>query len=137
MWWRQWSAQMFPNIIPYKSYKDARQHEYLQQGDVCLLKFEGKIRADYRLCHVVELKSNTADLVRTVKINIRPRHKRDAALPYKSKVLQEIDVSVKRLCLIHPVEDPLELAAAHIITATGDDQISGGDHYFHQRLLYL
>ena len=48
-WWSLWLCQVFPNLIPYNSLKESRRHENLREGDVCLLKFEGKIKANYRL----------------------------------------------------------------------------------------
>ena len=61
--------------------------------------------------------------MRTVKIAMRPRDRREKLLPYKTKTLEEMEVGVKRLCLIHPAEDPLKLASPD----THDDDIDDED----------
>ena len=110
MWWNLYSIQVLPNLIPFGSYKESRRHENLKTRDVCLLKFNGKIRGLDRLCKVKAVQVDAAGLTRTVTIQMRPRDKREKVLPYKAKPLTEMEVGVKRLCLIHPVEDPLGLA---------------------------
>ena len=54
-WWSPWSRQVFPYLSPYNSLKDSRRHEKLSEGDVCLLKFEAKMKEDYRLCKVTKI----------------------------------------------------------------------------------
>ena len=48
-WWSQWNHQVFPNLVPYQRFKDARRHRNIQVGDVCLLRYDGKIKDTYRL----------------------------------------------------------------------------------------
>ena len=104
VWWGLWSTQVFPNLIPFNRYKDAARHENLGAGDVCLLKFDSKVKPEYRLCKVLEVKPDQEGLVRTVVVGFRPRDRRDQTLPYVGKELQKLEVGVKRLVLIQPSE---------------------------------
>ena len=78
-WWSLWSRQVFSNLIPYNSLKESRRHENLREGDICLLKFEGKTKADYCLCKVVEIKPGEDGFVRTARVATRPRKKNEPA----------------------------------------------------------
>ena len=37
-WWSQWNRQVFPNLVPYQSYKDTKRHRNICVGDMCLLR---------------------------------------------------------------------------------------------------
>ena len=50
-------------------------------------------------------KKEAYGLVRTVRVGMRPRDAREPNLPYKSKILFEVEMPIQRLCLIVPVED--------------------------------
>ena len=69
-WWSLWLRQVFPNLITYNS---------LREGDVCLLKFEGKMKGDYKLCKVTKIKPGEDGLVRTVTVATRSRKKTEPA----------------------------------------------------------
>ena len=77
----------------------------LRVGDVCLLKYENKIKADYRYCRVESVFPDDQGVVRTVNVKMRPRDNRDKALPYKAKAPVVMNVGVQRLVLIVPTED--------------------------------
>ena len=105
-WWSLWSRQVFPNLIPYNSLKESRCHENLRRGDICLLKFEGKMKADYRLCKVVNIKPAEDGLVGTVTVATRPRKKTEPADTCRG-ALHYLDVGVKRLVLIVPAQEEI------------------------------
>ena len=90
-------------MIPFNTLKESKKHENLKPGDICLLKFEGKVRAEYRLCRIVEVIPGDDGLVRTVKIAIRPRKKAEPRDRCKGG-LNYFDVGVKRLVLIVPAK---------------------------------
>ena len=104
VWWSLWLRQVFPNLIPYNSLKESQRHENLREGDVCLLKFEGKIKADYRLCKVTKIKPRDDGLVRTVTVATRSRKKTEPTDVCRGPMYY-LDIGVKRLILIMPKEE--------------------------------
>ena len=84
-WWSQWSRQVFPSLVPYQCYKDAKRHTNIGVGDVCLLRYDGRIKDTYRMCRVISVKSDKSGIVRTADVQLRPRDSREALLPYKPK----------------------------------------------------
>ena len=105
VWWRMWAHQVFPSLLPFSKYKDAKRNDNLKPGDICLLKYDSKVRARYKLCRVSEVFPHDDDIVRTVKVKFRPNQKNENPLPYIPKKLVELEVAVQRLVLIQAVED--------------------------------
>ena len=68
-----YKERVFPYLLPYYRYKDARRDKNLQVGDVCNLKYENKIKSTYRICVVRELFYSEEGVVRTVKVGYRSR----------------------------------------------------------------
>ena len=112
-WWSQWSKQVFPNLVPYQRYKDAKRHRNICVGDVCLLCYDGKIKDTYRICRVVETKKDDQGVVRTVKVQLRPQDVREKLLPYKSKTPCIQETGVQRLVLIVPAKELQNDLARH------------------------
>ena len=107
-WWTKWSEVAFPLLAPRKKWSQV--HRNVQVGDIVLLRYDSKLsRARYRLAKVVLIHPDDCGVVRTVTVNLRPRHKREKALPYKSKVMTEFPVAVQRLVVIVPKEEQSEL----------------------------
>ena len=116
VWWKQWRVQVFPHLLPYHSFKEAKRHKNLRRGDICLLLYEGKIRGTYKLCRVLETIVSDDGLVRMVKVGFPKQGGRVKVHP-KSKcvvdvgdkddypLLDQLVVGVPRLVLITPVED--------------------------------
>ena len=71
-WWSAWYPQVFDNLIPYQSYRDAKRHQNLAVGDVCLLRYDSKVMATYRYCRVV-LVEEKEGVVRTVVVKLGKR----------------------------------------------------------------
>ena len=84
--------------------KESQHHENFREGDICLLKFEGKMKADYRLCKVFVIKPSEDGLVRTATVATRPRKKTEPADTCRGK-LHYLNVGVKRLVLIVPTQE--------------------------------
>ena len=81
----------------------------MQQGDVVLPHYESKVSKDrYRLARVVQTHPDECGLVRTVTIQLRPRHAKEKAVPYKGKQMNEFPVAVQCLAVIVPVEEQEE-----------------------------
>ena len=105
VWWRQFHCQVFASLLPFHSFKVSKRHINLRVGDVCLIKYENKIKADYRYCRIAEIFPDEEGVVRTVNVKLRPRDKRDNSLPYKYKAPVMMKVAVQRLVLIVPSEN--------------------------------
>ena len=72
----------------------------LAAGDVCLLRYEGKVgKGDYKLCKVEEMQPDNKGLVRTVTVAFRPLSAKKS-LPYHSKELTKMIVGVNSVVLI-------------------------------------
>ena len=95
-WWNSWFAQVFDSLLPYQSYRDSKRCQNLEVGDVCLLKYENKIKASYRYCKVVETFKEEG-IVRTVRIKLGGRE-------LKHFRCKDMTVGVQRLVLVTPVE---------------------------------
>ena len=74
------------------------RHKNLAKWEGCLLQYDGKIKATYRLPLVSE-----GGLFRTVVVGCRPKRHCKASL-YKSVPLEELTVGVPHLALIVPEE---------------------------------
>ena len=74
------------------------------EGDVCLLNFEGDIKADYRLCKVTKIEPGDDGLVRTVTVSTRSRKKNEPTDVCRS-LMYHLDVGIKRLIIIMPREE--------------------------------
>ena len=99
LWWQSWFVNVFDSLVPYPKWR--KQHKNLEVGDICLVKYQGKIPpAEFRLCRVTKVMQDSYGLVRTVEISMRPRNIRESGLPYKSKQLITMTVPVQRLVLI-------------------------------------
>ena len=51
-WWKLWMQQGFPTLLLYSRFKDTKRHQNLQVDDICLIKYETKVAATYRLCRM-------------------------------------------------------------------------------------
>ena len=107
LWWQQYIKQVFSSLLPFQRFRDARRQDNLQVGDVCLLKYDSKVKANYRLCRISEVLPDVHNVVRTVRVKLPARDTRDKLLPYKSKAPVILETGVQRLCLICPKEDIL------------------------------
>ena len=121
-WWNLYYIQVFPNLLPFRRYKDSQRHRNFQWGDVCFLKYDSKVQPSYRLCRVEHVIADETGDVRTVEVALRPRNKKEKLLPYKSKKPTIITVGVQRLALLVPVE---ELPGQQVVQ--GSEAQSGGE----------
>ena len=104
-WWKLYYVQVFSNLLPFRRFKDTERHRNFQEGDVCFLKYDGKVQSSYRLCRVSKIIPDEEDVVRTVEVILRPRNKAEKLLPFKSKKPNVIEVGVQRLALLVPNEE--------------------------------
>ena len=119
-WWEAWFRDVFDSLLPYPKWRQS--HTNLQVGDICVIKYAQKVGlGDFRLCRVIGVEKDDHNLVRTVKIAMRPRNVREKILPYKSKQLVEMTVPVQRLILVNSAaeEAAREAAAAQVNTVQG------------------
>ena len=72
-WWSHWKVQGLLKMFPYQQYIDAKRHNNLVKGDMCLLQYNGKVKATYRLCIILEIILSEEGLVCTVRVGFIPR----------------------------------------------------------------
>ena len=105
-WWNMWKLQVFPHLLPYHTYKAAKRHRDLVVGDVCLLKYETKVRGFFQLCRVQDVFKDDHGVVRTVQVKYCPRRDKDEVNKTKGKLKTSLlTIGVQRLVLIQAVED--------------------------------
>ena len=102
-WWSLWRQQGFASLLPYNKIKDGKRHINLQEGDVCLLQYENKVKNTYRLCRVIAVKKSEDGLVRTVTVAYKARRS-GKLLSHVSSPLTTMDVAIQRLVLLVPRE---------------------------------
>ena len=101
LWWNMWYTQCFDGLVPFQRNSDAKISANIKEGDICLLKYQGKIdKGDYRLCRVVQTMPDDKNLVRKVVVEMRPRNSRESTLPYASKDLVKQIVTIQRLVVL-------------------------------------
>ena len=107
LWWKQWIAQVLPFLVPYKKWKT--EHRNVQKRDIVLVLYDKKIKkGEYRLGRVLNVHPDMHGRVRTVTVGLRRRDRRENALPYNPKPLDELTVGVQRLAVICPAEEQSE-----------------------------
>ena len=96
--------EVFDSLAVYKKWKQEQKN--LVVGDICFLMTKNNLGSPaYRLCRVVECFPDAKELVRSVKVEMRPRDSRDVGLPYVSKGLLTQIVSIQRLVLVLPLAE--------------------------------
>ena len=95
VWWNLWKTQVFPHLLPYPNYKAAKRHVNLVEGDVCLLKYEGKVRGTFQLCRIEKVFPDEHKVVRTVRVKLSSKERKNCA---------SLIVGIQRLVLIQAVE---------------------------------
>ena len=104
-WWKLWMQQAFPTLLPYSRFKDTKRHQNLQVNDVCLIRYETKVAATYRLCRVSKVLPSEGGVVRTVEVQLGSRKVSKRAQPVKHLV-----TAVQRLVLLVPADEGLQEA---------------------------
>ena len=102
-WWKTWYLQVLPSLVPCRKWK--KEQRNLQKGDIVFVYYPSSIQGDYRLAKIIDIFPDEKGLVRTVRIAYRKRDKREKALSYKSKPLENEIVSVQRLSVLLPVSE--------------------------------
>ena len=104
MWWKMWKQCVLPSLLPYYRWEESRRHRNLREGDFCLLLFESKVLANYRLCRVLQAEPSEDGCVRTVTVGYLPR-KAHNRVAYHPMPLEQKEVAIQRLVLILPIEE--------------------------------
>ena len=100
VWWNLWKEQVFPLLLPYSKFEDTQRHRNLQVGDICLIKYETKVAATYRLCKIVRVFLSDGGVVRTVEVLLGNGKATKKAQPGKL-----LTTAVQRLVLLVPVKE--------------------------------
>ena len=104
MWWKLWKQRALTSLLPYYRSEKAKIHRNLREGDICLLLYESKILANYRLCRVQKAEPSEDGCVWTVTIGYLPR-KAQIRVAYHPVPLEQKEVAIQQLVLIMPVEE--------------------------------
>ena len=103
-WRRKWMAQVFPDLVPRTKWRQAERN--LQVGDIGLLRYEKQLGPNsWRLARITQASPDNDGLVRTIRVEFRPRHKKDVGKDYRSKLPQFMDIGVQRFAVVLPLEE--------------------------------
>ena len=109
-WRSKWLAQVFPDLVPRTKWKQTVRN--LQVGDIGVLRYENKLGPDsWRLARIIKADPDSDGLVRTIRVQFRPRHVRDKGKPYKVKKPLSMDIGIQRFAVMLPREEQDENAA--------------------------
>ena len=71
-----------------------------------VLKYDKALGSDsWRLARVACALPDSDGLVRTIKVQFRPRHVRDRGKKYRAKLPLEMEIGVQRFAVMLPVEE--------------------------------
>ena len=100
-WRGKWMAQVFPELLSRTKWKTP--HRDLQVGDIGMLRYEKKLGPDsWRMAKISEVIPGEDGKVRTIRVEFRPRDKRDSGKPYKTKVPLNMEIGVQRFAVMLP-----------------------------------
>ena len=103
-WWNICKNRALPTLLSHYRWKQSKHHRNLRKGDICLMVYESKVAAQYRLCQVVNAKLSDDGCVRTVEVGYLPKNKLKKR-KYIPNDLETKEVAENRLCLLMPIED--------------------------------
>ena len=93
-WWKSWYQRVLPSLVP--SYKWLQRHRNVQPGDICLIRYKGELKGNYRLGRVKTVKTGKDGVVRTVRLEYKNA---------KETKFREVDRSVHGIAVIVPIEE--------------------------------
>ena len=110
-WRKNWLAAVFPDMVPRTKWKVSQRN--VRVGDLGHLHYEEKLGAQtWRMARVVAVKTGEDNLVRTITVNFRPRHKSNFGKDYVSKPADEMEIGVQRFAVLLPVEEQEDCSAS-------------------------
>ena len=112
-WWKQWQVHNLADMVPTRCWR--QEHRAVAPGDIVLIHYDSKVKANWRLARVLLQERSEDDLVRTVvaryslpspPVSERSGKKSDHSKPVPAKFIR---LPVQRLAVILPAEfqDPL------------------------------
>ena len=78
-----------------------------KEGDVVMMKYQGNLVNDYRICRVSKVYPSERGVVRTVEVSYRKKGKDEGLKNYKCRPLSTEKVGVQRLSLLQAVGEEL------------------------------
>ena len=73
----------------------------------------------YRLGRIMDVHPDAHNVVRTVTVGMRRVDRRESALPYVPKPLEQIRLGVQRICVICPIEDQKDVSDGEVVGQNG------------------
>ena len=103
--WRQkWLSTVFPEMVSRPKWRSSYRN--LQVGDVGHVRYPREVGEDvWRIARVIRADADDDDVVRTVAVEFRPRHKADRNKAYRSKVNQQLVVGAQRFAVLLAIEE--------------------------------
>ena len=93
-------------MVPFKRWK--WEHSNLQPGDIVSVLYDKKIgKAELKLGRALRVHPDSHSTVRTATVGMGGK---DPAEPYVPKALMELKLGVKRVAVICPVEEQVQVS---------------------------
>ena len=103
-WRSRWLESVFPDMVARPKWRSASRN--LQPGDIGHVKYPRKVgEDDWRLTVVEKAEADEDNVIRTVTVAFRPRHKRDNGKPYASKDAQRMTIGAQRFAVLMASEE--------------------------------
>ena len=113
-WWERYKLECFECLLPREKWRNTSTN--LEEGDIVLIKYEGKSKpGDYRWGVVTQTEPDDKGCVRTVFVRYGLLRKAGSSDSY-SVTFKEMRVAVQRLCLIYSRKEQLQDSEPSIIS---------------------
>ena len=99
--WNVWTKLYFPSLIIQQKWHTQKRN--LSIGDICLLQDSNTMRAEWRMCKVMETYPDIHGVVRNVEVKVAPVQ--DGGVSYKYHKPNCLKRHVSKLIVIVPVEE--------------------------------
>ena len=103
-WWNRWITAVWPSLVPYRKWKT--KYRNVRVDDLVLVQYSKKYgKPEFRRGIVLKVFPDEKEVVRTVVVGCRPRHKADRHKDFVPKILEELTVPIQRISVLLAVEE--------------------------------
>ena len=103
-WKKKWKEAVFPDMVARPKWRV--QYRNVQQGDIGHVRYERKVGDhEWRLAMVEEAVPDDDNVVRTITVAFRPRHKKDTGKPYVAKNANRMTIGVQRFAVLMTTDE--------------------------------
>ena len=103
-WKRKWKEAVFPDMVARPKWRV--HYRNVRPGDIGHVRYKKKVGDhEWRLAVVEDAAPDDDEVVRTITVAFRPRHKKDLGKPYVSKDAVRMMIGVQRFAVLMTAEE--------------------------------